>query len=51
MKEVKIDTKGLPCPQPVVLAKKAISQIETGKIIVYVDNETAKENVKKNGRK
>lgn len=38
-----IDAKGLSCPQPVVLAKKALESSDS--VTVIVDNETAKENV------
>ncbi|HON77870.1 MAG TPA: sulfurtransferase-like selenium metabolism protein YedF [Spirochaetota bacterium] len=38
-----IDAKGLACPQPVVLTKKALEKNDS--VIVIVDNETAKENV------
>jgi len=38
-----IDAKGLACPQPVVLAKKALESSDS--VTVIVDNETAKENV------
>ncbi|MDF2839511.1 MAG: SirA family protein [Clostridia bacterium] len=41
----KIDARGLVCPQPVIMAKKALEQLETGEIITIVDNATAKENV------
>lgn len=40
-----IDARGLTCPQPVIMAKKALEQIATGEIIAIVDNETAKENI------
>lgn len=40
-----IDTRGLQCPQPVIMTKKALEQIESGEIITIVDNATAKENV------
>lgn len=40
-----IDARGLACPQPVVLAKKALENNDT--IIVIVDNETARENVRR----
>ncbi len=40
-----IDAKGLACPQPVILAKKAIEK--HGDITVLVDNQTALENVKR----
>jgi selenium metabolism protein YedF len=50
MREIKIiNATGLPCPQPVVLAKEAIEKNE--KIKVIVDNETALENVKRMGTK
>lgn len=38
-----IDAKGLACPQPVVLTKKALETED--RVTVIVDNETAKENV------
>ena len=47
MKTVKIDAKGLVCPQPVVLSKKALAEIESGEVVVCVDNETARNNIKR----
>jgi len=44
-----IDARGLACPQPVVLAKKSLETSDT--VIVIVDNETARENVKRLGEK
>lgn len=44
-----IDAKGLACPKPVVLAKKALAEHE--KFIVVVDNRTAVENLTKLGKK
>jgi len=41
----KIDAKGLPCPQPVVLAKNALDEIEEGIVDIIIDNESASENV------
>lgn len=41
----RIDARGLLCPQPVIMTKKALEQIESGEIIAIVDNATAKENV------
>ena len=38
-----IDARGLACPQPVVLAKKALEKAV--RVTVIVDNETARENV------
>ncbi|KUO72295.1 MAG: SirA family protein [Clostridia bacterium BRH_c25] len=43
MKE--IDARGLVCPQPVILTKKALEEIEAGEVIAIVDNITARENV------
>ncbi|MCX8011954.1 MAG: sulfurtransferase TusA family protein [Desulfobacterota bacterium] len=40
-----IDVRGLSCPQPVLTVLKEIKAIEKGRVIVRVDNETAKENV------
>ncbi len=46
--ERKIDCRGLACPQPVLLTKKAL-EAEKAPVIVGVDNATAKENVVKFG--
>lgn len=43
MKE--IDARGLACPQPVILTKKALEEIIEGEILAIVDNITARENV------
>ncbi len=43
MKE--IDARGLVCPQPVILTKKALEEIEEGEVVAIVDNITAKENI------
>lgn len=43
MKE--IDARGLVCPQPVILTKKALEEITEGELVTIVDNVTAKENV------
>jgi len=42
-----IDTRGMPCPEPVIATKKALEGIESGIVIVQVDNVIAKENVTK----
>jgi selenium metabolism protein YedF len=44
-----IDARGLNCPQPVILAKKALEENEN--IVVIVDNKTAMENVRRLGAK
>jgi tRNA 2-thiouridine synthesizing protein A len=43
---IEINARGLSCPQPVILAKKAVDE---GKfpIHVFVDTVTARENVKR----
>jgi selenium metabolism protein YedF len=40
-----VDARGLSCPQPVLLAKKAIEENE--EVIVLVDNEIAVENIRR----
>jgi len=44
-----IDARGLACPQPVILTKKALEQQD--EITVIVDNATALENVRRMGTK
>jgi tRNA 2-thiouridine synthesizing protein A len=46
----KIDARGLSCPQPVVLAKKAIDKIGKGTIEILVDTVASKENVSRLAR-
>lgn len=46
----KIDARGLSCPQPVVLTKKALEEMEAGIIEVVVDNKVASENVSRLAR-
>jgi selenium metabolism protein YedF len=41
----RIDAKGLPCPQPVVLAKKALEEGGFELLEILVDNDAARENV------
>jgi len=43
----KIDAKGLACPKPVILTKNALDDMEEGKVSTTVDNEVARENLKK----
>lgn len=40
-----VDARGLPCPRPVVETKKALDEIETGTVIVLVDNPESRDNV------
>lgn len=43
--EKRIDCRGLACPQPVMETKKALAEAE--ELIVLVDNQAAKENVRR----
>ena len=45
MKTITVNARGLACPEPVLLSKKALAEIEHGEVIVYVDSDVAKENV------
>ena len=42
-----IDCRGLACPQPVVITKKALDQIEEGDLIVIVNNAVSSRNVER----
>lgn len=42
-----VDARGLSCPQPVILTKKAMDESKGGDITTIVDNTTALENVTK----
>ena len=44
-----IDARGLTCPQPVVLVKKALEEVD--ELIMIVDNDTARKNVSRLARK
>lgn len=44
MKKV-VDARGLTCPQPVVLTKKALDSRDINEVLTIVDNPTALENV------
>jgi len=46
----RIDARGLSCPQPVVLVKRAIDRIGKGTTEVLVDTVTSKENVSRLAR-
>lgn len=45
-----IDAKGLACPRPVILTKKAIREENLDEVTVKVDNEIATENLTKMGK-
>lgn len=48
-----IDSRGMPCPQPVLMAEEALIKIQEGSILILVDNEASTQNLsrfaKKNG--
>ncbi|MFZ5906761.1 MAG: sulfurtransferase-like selenium metabolism protein YedF [Nitrospirota bacterium] len=42
-----VDARGLSCPQPVLKTKEAIEQAQGGSLVVVVDNEASRDNVKR----
>jgi len=40
-----VDARGLSCPQPAMLTRKAIQKLDNGTLEVLVDSGTARENV------
>lgn len=40
-----VDTRGLSCPQPVIMTMKGIDKKDASELVVLVDTDTAKENV------
>jgi tRNA 2-thiouridine synthesizing protein A len=40
-----IDTRGLSCPQPVLLTIEKLQKISQGEIVILVDTDTSRENV------
>lgn len=45
-----VDTRGLSCPQPVLLVMSRIKGLESGEVQVIVDNEVSRENVSRAAR-
>ena len=43
--EVVVDAQGLACPIPVLRVKKVLGEMESGRVVVIVDDPVAKENV------
>lgn len=41
----RVDARGLSCPQPVVLTKQALSELDSGQLEVLVDSPAARDNV------
>jgi tRNA 2-thiouridine synthesizing protein A len=46
-----VDARGLSCPQPVILARQAINEVNKGTVEVLVDSGTARDNVTRLGKK
>jgi selenium metabolism protein YedF len=43
-----VDARGMECPKPLILAKKALNNLEPGQALeVLIDNETSKQNVER----
>lgn len=47
MSDKTVDCRGLACPQPVIQTKRAVEELVSGRLIIIVDNEVAKNNVVK----
>lgn len=41
----RIDARGLPCPEPVIITQKALVETTSGVIVTIVDNEISKDNI------
>ncbi len=47
---ITVNASGLSCPQPVMLTKKALSGLESGRVEVLVDTATSRNNVSRFGQ-
>ncbi|MEW5761798.1 MAG: sulfurtransferase-like selenium metabolism protein YedF [Bacillota bacterium] len=47
MTSYQVDCRGLACPQPVLETRKALERAGSGTVVVIVDNEAARENVRR----
>ena len=45
METIEVNAKGLACPQPVVLTKNALDELNEGEVMVLVDSESSRDNV------
>jgi selenium metabolism protein YedF len=48
--EVFVDARGKACPEPVIMTKKALDSMESGRVVTVVDNEISRDNVVKLAR-
>ena len=46
---ITVNASGLSCPQPVLMTKKALSGLESGRVEVLVDTATSRNNVSRFG--
>ncbi len=46
---ITVNASGLSCPQPVLMTKKALSELEAGRVEVLVDTATSRNNVSRFG--
>lgn len=49
-KDVFVDARGLSCPQPVIMTRKALESAAEGRVTAVVDNEVARDNIVKMAR-
>ena len=47
---ITVNASGLSCPQPVMLTKKDLSGLESGRVEVLVDTATSRNNVSRFGQ-
>lgn len=45
-----VDARGLSCPQPVLMTKRALDKLSGGCVVVLVDTATSRENVSRFAR-
>jgi tRNA 2-thiouridine synthesizing protein A len=45
-----IDARGLSCPEPAMLTRKALLALGSGKLIVLTDSYTSRTNVERTGK-
>ena len=46
---ITVNASGLSCPQPVLMTKKALAGLDTGRVEVLVDTATSRNNVSRFG--
>ena len=46
-----VDARGLSCPQPVIMTRNAVRNLDGGEIIVLVDTMTQVQNVSRSAQK